>query len=313
MTRATFGCKVCGDFKKVALGRWTSHQPHIIVMLSALAHFHGLEVKDLKEIYRSFQIRRMVCREHYVDAASSIAAAIEAHTGTFHQCGINVDGVVTEASLAKLLPAVVLDDLKAFAKEMDANIMLTMRNVAHFVNDVLARHGLRGVTAATSNHIYVPAKREAPRKRKKIDEIANHVKKLKEEVVDTTAREETRAENAEEYDRCRSPLIDVTSCDSPTHDEDGQEKSSAQLDNDLQPAQMEPNILDKFYMVQGRMLLKLFRFCPSCGNNLSTSEQSTVSFTAIGSAPIVQYICSNCSSSTAMTQRWDGQPAREIT
>lgn len=68
MTRATFGCKVCGDFKKVALGRWTSHQPHIIVMLSALAHFHGLEVKDLKEIYRSFQIRRMVCREHYVDA-----------------------------------------------------------------------------------------------------------------------------------------------------------------------------------------------------------------------------------------------------
>ncbi|VDM66393.1 unnamed protein product [Strongylus vulgaris] len=119
MTRATFGCKVCGDFKKIALGRWTSHQPHIVVMLSALAHFHGLDVKDMKEIYSSFRIRRLVCREHYVDAASSIAAAIEAHTGSFHQCGINVDDGITEASLSTLLPSVILNDLKTFAKEMD--------------------------------------------------------------------------------------------------------------------------------------------------------------------------------------------------
>ncbi|KAK6758243.1 hypothetical protein RB195_015827 [Necator americanus] len=208
-------------------------------MLSALAHFHGLDIKDLKEIYRSFQIRRMVCREHYVDAASSIAAAIEAHTGSFHQCGINVDGGVTEASLSTLLPPVVLKDLKTFAKEMDANLTLTMRNVAHFVNDVLARHGLRGVNAATSNRIYVPVRKELPKKRKKIDDIVKHVKKLKEEVLDGAVPEETQhVEDTIKSDLSLSPVIDVTSYDSLSRDEDAQENSSTRSENDLQSSQI---------------------------------------------------------------------------
>ncbi|VDM74170.1 unnamed protein product [Strongylus vulgaris] len=138
------------------------------------------------------------------------------------------------------------------------------------------------------------------------------MKKLKQEVVDTPPNDETKImENGTEGGSCLSPMIDVTSCDSPPREDDSEENPSSQAANGVPSLHVEPRILDKFYLVQGRMLLKLFRFCPNCGNNLSTSDQSTVSFTAIGTAPIVQFICSNCSSSTAMTQRWDGHPVRD--
>ncbi|KAK6056434.1 hypothetical protein COOONC_06063 [Cooperia oncophora] len=45
-------------------------------------------------------------------------------------------------------------------------------------------------------------------------------------------------------------------------------------------------LLDKEFLIKGRQLLKLFRFCPSCGSNMFDTAQF-VTLTASGTNPII--------------------------
>ncbi|VDO29049.1 unnamed protein product [Haemonchus placei] len=56
----------------------------------------------------------------------------------------------------------------------------------------------------------------------------------------------------------------------------------------------DPKLLDRFFRIKGRQLLKLFAFCPSCGSRITDSARC-VSLTAAGTTPIVHYICTACS------------------
>ncbi|VDM63834.1 unnamed protein product [Angiostrongylus costaricensis] len=61
----------------------------------------------------------------------------------------------------------------------------------------------------------------------------------------------------------------------------------------------ESSLLDDFFLVKGRKLLNLFRFCPICGMKLSQACLS-----ADGNAPIVDFVCTACNPSV---NRWNGQ------
>ncbi|PIO63764.1 hypothetical protein TELCIR_14630 [Teladorsagia circumcincta] len=71
----------------------------------------------------------------------------------------------------------------------------------------------------------------------------------------------------------------------------------------LELDETDPKLLDEHFLIKGSQLLKLFRFCPSCGSKIANSARH-VSLMAIGTAPIVHYICTACS---PFEKRFEGQ------
>nr|CDJ87751.1 unnamed protein product [Haemonchus contortus] len=67
----------------------------------------------------------------------------------------------------------------------------------------------------------------------------------------------------------------------------------------------DPKLLSQLFQIEGHQLLKLFRFCPSCGSKISPSLRR-VSLTADGTNPIVHYICTAC---FPYEKRFEGQEA----
>ncbi|KAK6020920.1 hypothetical protein OSTOST_13418 [Ostertagia ostertagi] len=80
------------------------------------------------------------------------------------------------------------------------------------------------------------------------------------------------------------------------------ESFHACLPESLKLEKTDPQLLEEHFLVKGSQLLKLFRFCPSCGSKIADSE--CVSLTASGKAPIVHYICTECS---PFEKRFEGQ------
>ncbi|XGW19440.1 hypothetical protein V3C99_003355, partial [Haemonchus contortus] len=64
----------------------------------------------------------------------------------------------------------------------------------------------------------------------------------------------------------------------------------------------DPSATGKYYLVQGEMLLNLFRFCPECGKRLKQSRLS-----AVGMAAIVRYVCPKCSRQAPPIKHWTSQ------
>ncbi|KAK6056431.1 hypothetical protein COOONC_06060 [Cooperia oncophora] len=70
--------------------------------------------------------------------------------------------------------------------------------------------------------------------------------------------------------------------------------STSSLQDILKFDGTDPKLLDQEFRIKGSQLLKLFRFCPSCGSKISDST-GCVSLRAAGMTPIVHYICTACS------------------
>ncbi|KAK6020037.1 hypothetical protein OSTOST_14315, partial [Ostertagia ostertagi] len=74
-------------------------------------------------------------------------------------------------------------------------------------------------------------------------------------------------------------------------------------DGILELDETNPELLSKQFLIKGRQLLKLFRFCPSCGTRISDTVRC-LSLTANGKTPIVHYICTAC---YPFEKRFEGQ------
>ncbi|KHJ76364.1 hypothetical protein OESDEN_24016, partial [Oesophagostomum dentatum] len=59
-------------------------------------------------------------------------------------------------------------------------------------------------------------------------------------------------------------------------------------------AKTDAGLLQHSFIVDGEALLKLFQFCPQCGQKLETD--GAVRLVMDGAAPMVQYVCDRCSS-----------------
>ncbi|KAK6020765.1 hypothetical protein OSTOST_13575, partial [Ostertagia ostertagi] len=71
----------------------------------------------------------------------------------------------------------------------------------------------------------------------------------------------------------------------------------------LELDETDPKLLDEQFLITGSQLLKLFRFCPSCGTRIANPAQR-VSLVAVGTTPVVHYICTACS---PFEKRFEGQ------
>ncbi|VDO59367.1 unnamed protein product [Haemonchus placei] len=64
----------------------------------------------------------------------------------------------------------------------------------------------------------------------------------------------------------------------------------------------DPAALHRYFLVKGEMLMQLFQFCPLCGHKLSETQLD-----AIGTAPVVRFICKQCCVGERRVQLWEGQ------
>ncbi|KAK5970117.1 hypothetical protein GCK32_013789 [Trichostrongylus colubriformis] len=96
-----------------------------------------------------------------------------------------------------------------------------------------------------------------------------------------------------------SPMSTSESWSSKTFSSDTTGESAEILELD----ETDPKLLDQHFLIKGSQLLTLFCFCPSCGSKISRSVTS-VRLRAVGTAPVVDYICTACSPNQ---KRFEGQ------
>ncbi|ETN74028.1 hypothetical protein NECAME_13252 [Necator americanus] len=68
---------------------------------------------------------------------------------------------------------------------------------------------------------------------------------------------------------------------------------------------MEGSFEDQLFVVEGRKLLELFRYCPICGTDMDASGGS-FRLTAVGKAPVVDLFCLRCLKEKGKKTRWEG-------
>lgn len=80
---------------------------------------------------------------------------------------------------------------------------------------------------------------------------------------------------------------------------------SATQSHDAAPQldETDPALLKQYFLIEGEMLMKLFRFCPECGEKLARSRLCPV-----GTAAVMRYVCSSCPARTPNGKRWESQP-----
>ncbi|ETN74029.1 hypothetical protein NECAME_13253 [Necator americanus] len=68
---------------------------------------------------------------------------------------------------------------------------------------------------------------------------------------------------------------------------------------------MEDSFEDRNFVVEGKKLLELFRYCPICGTNMDASG-SSFRLSAVGNAPVVDFLCMQCLKEKGKGTRWEG-------
>ncbi|VDL67196.1 unnamed protein product [Nippostrongylus brasiliensis] len=82
------------------------------------------------------------------------------------------------------------------------------------------------------------------------------------------------------------PLSEFPTCDNESYE-------AALPNNSLELEETDPSLLERYFLISGKKLLRLFKFCPNCGARLSSTMRS-VRLRAEGTAPIVNYVCVSC-------------------
>ncbi|KAK5969580.1 hypothetical protein GCK32_003382 [Trichostrongylus colubriformis] len=87
----------------------------------------------------------------------------------------------------------------------------------------------------------------------------------------------------------------------PRHDSPGSSAESSSVPVPELDA-TDPALLKQYFLIEGSMLTKLFKFCPECGAKLAKSRLCPA-----GTAAVMRYVCSNCSIRTPHVRRWESQ------
>ncbi|KAK6027720.1 hypothetical protein OSTOST_06249 [Ostertagia ostertagi] len=134
-----YRCVLCSLTCPLSLGRM-SFSSHILsaVMLSSLMVFKSMSVDSAKAVYLACKDKRkMMCKVHYAEAAKYIVAELSATVGTFPRF---VEGVGSIFKKDSDVPDHLLDCLNNSVKTFSGSIIVTARDVGHFLNGNLVRY-----------------------------------------------------------------------------------------------------------------------------------------------------------------------------
>ncbi|KAK6740758.1 hypothetical protein RB195_008918 [Necator americanus] len=339
--RKRFRCSLCASSRDFPCGRRPPFNPHhTAVLLAALMRYRQLSVDCAKEVYQTcLQKRKMLCKEHFVEAATSLITEIK--TATTALPGNDIDLNALYMSEGMISPELV-KHLNTESGRFDSKEWITARSVAFFLNDTMAYCVDRNVANEVNGcHLSLDEsgnveeeecnlqatdlldKRKPKEEAEQGQKIMEILRNLSEERCSGVVKQEPYDEIGTGIGVPTHPLIlsqhslrgssketigKLETCDA--HEEELMDQSPGSSLSSSQSSlsareRMEDSFEDQLFVVEGRKLLELFRYCPICGTDMDASGGS-FRLTAVGKAPVVDLFCLRCLKEKGKKTRWEG-------
>ncbi|PIO58887.1 hypothetical protein TELCIR_19666 [Teladorsagia circumcincta] len=188
------------------------------------------------------------------------------------------------------IPHHLVTFINGVLQDMNGEVTVTAKYVWIFMNDVLRRYFPTPLWT-TPREMQLSHERVSATSKEK-QTLATILKQSQEEGVKREVLEDDELKTSTSSPRVEPVLgsvkVEDSSCTSI---------SSRALD--MMPlGQTDPVALHQYYLVQGDMLMELFRFCPECGNHVENSQ-----LRKIGTAALVIYECARCRTA----KQWESQ------
>ncbi|KAL6728537.1 hypothetical protein Aduo_010301 [Ancylostoma duodenale] len=338
--RKRFRCILCSSFRQFPCGRRPPfNRHHIAVLLAALMRYRQLSVDCAKEVYQICSVKRkMLCKEHYVEAATSVIAEIKTTMCGPPGCDIDLNALhMSEGMISSEL----LKHLNKERERFEARERLTARSVAFFLNDTMAycvdriNSNEASRSHSSQEELDDTEKRESEgeatesrdgskqgkdvKEEEKIMEILSNLAgrglaaDVKKENIDEALPEPTHPlimfseamrGNANETTDKPEPGLNVE--DELLHQSRRPSISGSfrQLQTSTRES-LDSSFKDRLFLVEGKKLLELFRHCPKCGANIE-ADSSSLQLSVRGSAPVVHVFCQRCVKEEGVEIRWEG-------
>lgn len=236
----------------------------LIASLYASGYFSGQSVEGA---YAEHCVRhKFICHEHFVQAAKFICGEM-AVVGK-HYTRINGGAYVASNDI----PQHLVEFIDSLTRRIDGEAGTSSRDVWNFLNDALRRYYDTPLWCEGR----VENERRATLEGSQADNLSRALNALKNEEV-----EQSCLHFVSDVDLKASPAMVSASSSSA-------EESSS-------------DSRKQHFLVEGGMLMRLFRFCPDCGRRLERAQ-----LTAVGTAAVVRLSC-RCSSGSIITKRWESQ------
>ncbi|KAL6740285.1 hypothetical protein Aduo_013655 [Ancylostoma duodenale] len=291
----------------------TTKSHHTVVLLSSLVLFNVIDLEEARRCYATcVRMRQRFCNEHYIEAAKFITSEMTYLGIGFASYVDEPRGVVVSYVNEKDIPLHVVDSVQTNAMKLDVELVISRRRVCEFLNYCLARFKVDEIRApvcadsADSNQETVGSSTETENHSGDVKPPATEFgtsspPHVIEENGDLSAIEFYA--NPEVISPSIKTEIGVGDVKPPVFPSEISRTSEmmVKVDNSVKECvdssledqgETNPALLKKVFSVSGERLLKLFRFCPECGTEISRKRSAVLS--EEGPSPVVHFVCKNC-------------------
>ncbi|KAK5965867.1 hypothetical protein GCK32_015753 [Trichostrongylus colubriformis] len=266
-------CMICGKFVSNEDTRPVSRtKAYNYIMLMSLSLSGQINIEGARTAAERITGMSRICAMHIVHAAQYLLAEM-AVKGRTILC-YDIDGVRTAYVNIGDIPGELVSALNRCAED-SGQTYVTARDVGKFINGALQRFYSTSFWPSSEEERISEDVFHVDRDA----EVSNGDVKLFGDETHQHSADNSRGLSLERNDE--PECITLSSC------------SSEQSLRETGVA-----ALDQYYLVQGKLLVQLFKFCPKCGHRLNGTELSNV-----GTAAIVKFVCNTCST----VQQWASQ------
>ncbi|XGW13655.1 hypothetical protein V3C99_000180, partial [Haemonchus contortus] len=271
-------CCICYGLCRDSDGRRCKNKETLLILLSIMLEKNVVTIPQAQDLYANVNRSQLICKSHYQEAVSYIGDLVT------EMCG----GVVNDFFIVQCAVDEVVARFEPHRQAIDASLRLKAGHLALFYRDHIKSDWIISVLSQKGKLSLGSFSKDTGR-----SSINNaKTKEMSRKTNDLYGTSECD-ENQPSSSSTNSFIeLMTTPCDSSTDSQAFPELNET-----------DPKLLDQPFVIKGRQLLELFRFCPSCGAKISDSRRC-VSLTAVGTAPIVHYICTACS---PFEKRFEGQ------
>ncbi|KAK6726588.1 hypothetical protein RB195_004736 [Necator americanus] len=262
---------------------------------------------ELKAAYDAIKQGRKIriCEIHFIEAGQRLTAELT----SFGMILMRLEDGRTYVHSSDVHPQIVTN-LQDILCDFDDSFLFTEADIQTFVNDCLFRYyngeEWRGPDLRFPKRVQHKelegVKEAADPSGFQIVPPGTPPSTLKEPKPELRSAEKQQSPSNSSYIRfLPSGTITVGS----PNNEDTSGSSSDPFWDVHELASQDNNLLKKYFIVKGEQLLQLFQFCPQCGSKIP--KGNTVRLLQHGTAPVVEFLCKECSLQGEPVKRWEGQ------
>ncbi|KAK6050775.1 hypothetical protein COOONC_11720, partial [Cooperia oncophora] len=295
-------CRICGVCQEESDLRRVKAKDTLLLLLCIMAEKDELSCRMRTGfIMNAYVYANASVRRHLSEAATYIGDAVSMICKVVVNDLFTVPSCAIEEILVRLEPNQLAIDvsiqyftvcgLRCKHISVQASFKLTANHVAIFYRDFreVSQSKFSGSRKRKTLHIdddEVPEELKGTRASAVDMELAS-VEETEDRMLSQTSEDLNTSRTSEGVCTQQSQSTDPLSQYTNPSDSTIGSQDIVELD------ETDPDLLDRHFLIKGSHLLKLFRFCPSCGSKISESKRC-VRLRAVGTAPVVDYICTTC-------------------